>query len=315
MTTGTLQDIAALNGRDKVVGILDELLGSFPEVLSLPGRTIKGTSYKSTFRRNNPKGGFRSANAGITPGSADYLEKWVQCFIYENPIVADKRVAEASEDGVDDYLTARSIEHTAGAMEGLGAQFYYGTGEGEDKGFIGLKNLCPDESRIDAAGSTAAQKTTVYLVRVGDDGVSWVFGQNSGLDIPEFREQMITDSNGKVLPAFVAPMGLWIGLQALHPKSIVKICNITEDTNKGFTDALVQKALELMPAGFRSDKSKLRILANGRSVGQLQTSRTAVSQVAYKNGAVADRPTESHGIQIIETDSIVIGTDEAETFA
>lgn len=310
-TTGTLRDIAALQGRDKVVGILDEVLGSYPEVQVLPGRTIAGTTFKVTMRKNNPTGSFRKANSGVTPGAADYYEKLVQAFIYENPIVVDARVAEANEDGAEDYLAARSEEHVAGALEGLAEQFYYGADSEDELGFPGLKTLASLE--VNATGANDTGATTVYLIRTGNDGVQFLFGNGTGLDVPEFGTQAFTLADGSVLPkALVSPMGMWVGLQAVHPASIVKITNINTAAGKGFTDALVQQALEKMPAGFRNDKSKLRILANGRSVGQLQTSRTAVSQVAYKSGAVADRPTESHGISIIETDSIKIGSAEYE---
>jgi len=311
MTTGTLRDIAALQGRDKIVGILDEVMGSFPEVATLPGRTINGTTFKVTLRKSNPQGGFRRANAGVTPGAASYFEKLVQAFIYENPIVVDARVAEANEDGAEDYLAARSEEHVAGALEGLAEQFYYGEDSEDELGFPGLKTV--GEIVVNATGANDATATTAYLIRIGNDGVQFLYGNNAGLEVPEFKEQAITLADGKLLPkALVSPMGLWIGLQAVHPKSIVKITNLNTATGKGFTDALVQQALEKLPTGFRNDKSRLRILANARTVGQLQTSRTAVSQVAYKSGAVADRPTESHGIQIIETDAIQIGATEYE---
>jgi len=312
MTIGTLRDIAAKNGADKTIGIIDEVAGSFPEIMVLTGRTINGTAYKATLRRNNPKGSFRAANAGVTPGAAGYYEKWIQTFIFENPIIVDKRVAEADEDGADSYLADRSIEHVAGALEGLAEQFYYGEDSEDSKGFIGLKALASEE--VSATGSTAANATTVYLVRNAPDAVQFVYGRGAGLAVPAFTEQMMTDpaDSTKILPAYVSPMGLWIGLQANHPKSIVKITNVTTDSGKGLTDALIQHALEKMPAGFRNDKASLMILANARSVGQLQTSRTAVSQVAYKSGAIADRPTESLGIKIVETDSIRIGATEAE---
>jgi hypothetical protein len=312
MTTGTLLDIAAKNGRDKTVGIIDEVGGSFPEIMALTGRTINGIAYKATLRRNNPKGSFRAANAGVAPGSAGYFEKWVQTFIFENPIIVDQRVAEADEDGADSYLADRSVEHVAGALEGLAEQFYYGEDSEDEKGFIGLKALA--EEVVDAAGANDATASTAYLIRNAPDAVQFVYGRNAGLEVPAFTVQMITDPNDatKILPAFVSPMGLWIGLQANHPKSIVKITNLNTATGKGMTDALVQQALEKMPAGFRNDKTSLKLLMNARTVGQLQTSRTAVSQVAYKNGAVADRPTESMGIQIIETDSIAIGATEYE---
>jgi hypothetical protein len=311
MTTGTLKDIAVLQGRDKIVGILDEVMGSYPEVASLPGRTINGTTFKVTLRKNNPKGGFRRANDGVHPGAAEYYEKLVQAFIYENPIVVDGRVAEANEDGAEDYLAARSEEHVAGAFEGLAEQFYYGKNDEDELGFPGLKAVA--ELDVNATGANDATCTTAYLIRTGTDGVQFLFGNNAGLEVPEFREQAITLANGKILPkALVSPMGLWIGLQTVHPKSIVKIRNINTASGKGMTDALIQQALEKMPAGFRNDKSKLRLLMNARTVGQMQTSRTAVSNVAYKNGAVADRPTESHGISIIETDSIKIGASEFE---
>lgn len=304
--TGSLRDIAAKKGHDKVTGILDEVLPDHPEVREITGRTITGTTLKITSRKNNPKGAFRRANEGVVPGAAEYYERFVQTKIFENPIVVDKRVAQADEDGEDAYCAMRSEEHVSGALEGLAEQFYYGKDAEDELGFPGLEAQA--ELGVDAGGTTADTASSAYLIRLGDDGVQWLYGEGTGIDVGPFFTQFLPDPKNplKLLPALVAEMGLWVGLKVGHKASIVRIFNLTEENGKGMTDALVAKALQKMPAAFRNNKSKLLLLMNGRSTTQLQNSRTAVSQVAYKNGAVADYPTESQGVKILDTDSIRI---------
>lgn len=299
MVTGTLKDIAALQNRDLVVGILDEVLSSHPEIATIPGRTITGTSYKIAIRKTRPFGGFRRANEGVDATAGTYDEKLVQAFIYENPIVVDKRVAEASEDGIASYQALRAEEHVSGALEKLANQFYYGT---DTLGFPGLQTLVNET--VSATGSSANATSSAYLVYLGSRGVQFVFGQNSGLEVPDFTEQAVT-LDGKLIPAYYSPMGLWIGLQMSHPKSAVRIANLTTQTGKGLTDALVAQALEKMPAEFRNNRQNLRILANSQSVFQLHASRSSLNAVAYQGGAVASYPTESLNIPIVETDSLI----------
>jgi hypothetical protein len=84
-----------------------------------------------------------------------------------------------------------------------------------------------------------------------------------------------------------------------------RIYNLTADSGKGLTDALLAQLLATFPVGQRPDA----IFASRRSVSQLQASRSVVLYGAGttrpNQAAVAPYPTEFEGIQIIPTDSIL----------
>tara|TARA_R100000808_G_C2104777_1_gene120750 strand:- start:521 stop:898 length:378 start_codon:yes stop_codon:yes gene_type:complete len=97
-------------------------------------------------------------------------------------------------------------------------------------------------------------------------------------------------------PAYYTGVSAWLGLQVGSAYSIGRICNLTEDSGKGLTDALISQALEKFPSG----RGPTHIVMNRRSLGQLQRSRTATSPT----GAPAEYPQSVHGVPILTTDAI-----------
>jgi len=87
------------------------------------------------------------------------------------------------------------------------------------------------------------------------------------------------------------------GLQIGNKYAVGRIKKITTDSGKTLTDALIAQLLEKFPVGFRPDY----LFMNRRSLRQLQSSRTATNPT----GAPAPFPSESFGIPIVVTDSIV----------
>lgn len=322
--TGTMRDIAALQGRDKVVDIIDLVKGSYPEIDVISGRTIAGTTYKVTLSNNNPLGGFRAVNEGVVPGANELTELLVSTYRYENPITADVALAEANEDGVEAYLRMRSKSHVAGGMELLGGKVYYGSAAEGSKEFPGMAAYVDDaviqgyDMAVNAGGSTANKASSVFLAYLDvEDGAGFLYGMGQGLNVGAFSKHplpIVKDGVSTLLEMYYASLGLWIGFQRHDPRSIVRIANLTTQADKGLTDALISEAISRMPAKFRQDKSKLRLFANNRSMKQLQDARTAINQVAFNAGAIADWPTEAHGVSIVETDSIV-STEAIRVFA
>lgn len=319
MAQATLLDIAKLNGSDAVVGLIEENLTFAPELSVVPARTIKGTSFKTTSRSTYPGVGFRNANGGVTYTKSTFLNRQFECYIFSGNVRADVAVANAYEDGPEAFKAIEASGVMKQALIDIGSQFFYGTAA-DAKGFPGIKAFhdafCTELSEdivVDAGGTTADTGSSVYGVKFGDQGIQFLFGNNSAITLGEWFQQMVNDGNaGQDYLAWVASMNAWIGLQAANPYCIGRLKDATEDSGKGVTDSLLEDLLAKYPVGYRPDVWFM----NRRSRRQLQKSRSVVLSSGVPNrtnsGAVgtgsyeisAPVPTEACGIPIICTDSI-----------
>ena len=295
-------DLARLNGSDAVVGLIEESLQSAPEMKTIPGRTIKGTSYKTVLRTGLPTVGFRRLNEGVTDTKSTFEEKLVQCFVASGRIVVDKATATGFEGGESEL---QAIEG-AGIMEALfrkiGSQVFYGVSN-DAKGFPGLQAMCSADVVANAAGSTA--KTSCYAVKFGPQAVQMIYGNETPAALSPWREGDGVDSTGARFPAWIADLTMWVGLQCVSKHAVGRIYNIGTDSGKGMTDALVA---ELLSKWYGPAPDVL--FMNRRSAYQLQTSRTVTistggsNKIAGNIGTVAAHPTESNGIPIVVTDQL-----------
>lgn len=316
MPNPNLLDLAKLNQHDKVVGLLEEVADLAPEVFAIPARTVRGTSYKISGRHTNPGVGFRQANDGWTPGKSSYFSRLVECKIFGGVINADKAVALADEDGPEMFRSREALGVANQAVLELGQQTIYGTAT-DANGFPGLKELhaqLSDERdqlglakiEVDATGSTAATGSSVYMINTGPQGVQYVFGGGNAFQMGEWTEQQVT-VNSKQLPCFVNDLTAWAGLQAASIHSVGRLFDLTADSNKTLTDALLNTLWGKFPVGRKPNL----ILMSRRSNTQLQTSRTVVinSNGASRAGnnieVVPPPPTDFMGIPIVTTDSIL----------
>jgi len=300
----TLLDITKRNGTDQAVGLVEAVTTFAPEIDVVMGRPIPGTTYKTRIRQALPAGpAFRNANEGSPLVASSYAQTISQCYILDAQMQVDKAVAEAPEEGGAAELLADEAE---GAMRQksieLGSQFYYGT-SADAKGFAGLQSLVDSTMVVDAQG-TGNNTTSVYLVYNDVQGVHFIFGNNTGLQMGEWTVQQVVDPNNSANRyfAYVNCMTGWIGLSANNPsKTIVRIKNIT--SAKPLTDALLAQAYAKFPIGLKPN----RIFLNRDANYYIQNSRSAVTQQAFKLGAAADYPTNSPsvpGVAFTITDSI-----------
>jgi len=103
--------------------------------------------------------------------------------------------------------------------------------------------------------------------------------------------------------AFVADLTARVGLQCTNKHAVARLKDFTEDTGKGVTDGKILDALRRMPLGSRPT----HILMSPRSAYQLAISRTITPSVKTETvtGLVSGFPTESNGLPIIVTNSIL----------
>jgi hypothetical protein len=263
-----------------------------------------GTEHKYLKETGAVDVGFRAELDGReNKASADTLVT-VTLKILDASFACDKALAMGYRKGPAAYVEREMKRHIKAAFAEAEKQVFYGTGTGGDSaGFSGLGNStlhdgAADAQVVNAGGTTASTGASAWLVRSNDDGrdVQVITGEGGKLDIGETSEQRIAGATGFYPGLWTAITG-WLGLQMGSIYSVVRIANLTEDSGKGLTDALVAKALEKFPA----TRGPSFIAMNRRSLRQLQSSRTATSPT----GAPAPFPADSHNIPIIVTDQLL----------
>lgn len=331
MAQGTLLDIAKLTGNDKAIGLIEENMTYAPELQVFPGRTIRGTSYRTVARDTYPGVGFRQANQGFTYTKSTFLNRVHECFIFGGNMRVDVAVAKAHEDGPEAFKAIEASGFAKSAMIELGQQLFYGNLAGtaaisnEASGFPGLNQfhdafVTELTARsittivVDAGGTTATTGSSVYGVKFGNQGLQMIFGNDSGIQLGDWFTQMVNDgvANRDYL-AYIASMNAWIGLQAANPYCVGRIKDITADAGKGLTDDLGYDLLARYPVGYVPDywfmtRRSRRQLQKSRSVYQSSgvPQRTNAASVGASGAEIAAPvPTEMCGIPIIVTDSLV----------
>jgi hypothetical protein len=316
MSMLTILDIAKTNGVDAVTGLIDETIKAHPELTLIPSRTIRGINYKTLVRTalGTTTAGFRSINAGVADLANVYENRLVEAFPLEARWTVDKALADSYEDGAAALLALEAAGVMEGQMQGLAAQFYYGTGTGGNSaGHPGLINAYDSTNMvIDAGGTTATTGSSVWILCAGPTDVQWVWGNAGQLELTPAANQvlsqptLVVDSNDstKKFLGYSQTLSARVGLQVGSTRSVVRIKKLTEDSGKGLTDSLIAQALALLPVG----KVPTVMLMNRRSRRQLQVSRSvtisASTRVGGGVGNVADLPTEAFGIPIAVTDAI-----------
>lgn len=334
----SLLDVSKRKGNDQVVGLLEDTLTYAPELGAIMGRPIQGTQYK-TVHRTLPTVAFRKANDGSDTVKSSYRQLLHETAIIDAQIQLDKAVADAEAsvgNGAEQTIEDLKFNEAQGVLMAtyitVGTQMYYGTtSPGDSLGFNGIasvtsslnaaKNTSPVV--IGAGGTTSSVQSSAYLVWENLQGAHFVFGNNSGFNMmPEWRIQQVLGNNSKAMTAYVNNLQGWIGFAINHPLSVARIANINKVTDsKPLTDAIVAQALQYLPLQMRAEYNAnlngagpskfgpgLKLLMNGITAYGLQASRTSTTDAAGGiNGAQAypKLPTESNGIPIILTDSII----------
>ena len=304
MPQANLLDIAKLNGSDTIVGLIEETLTYAPEVQIMPARTIRGTSYKIASRVTYPGVGFRAANEGSTPTKSEFESQLIECYILSGAVQADVAVARAYEDGEQAWKDVESVGVMRQAMIELGSQVIYGTSV-DSKGFPGLQAIhTAFNSGLVVGAGGSADLSSVYGINTDTQGVQLVFGAGTTFELGEWRIENV--GTGSVYPAHVANLTAWVGMQVGSKYSVGRLNSVGSNSGGGVTDGKLAELLSKYPVGYRPNYW----LMNRRSAYQLQVSRSASSVqngVKTSSGSeiFAPLPTESNGIPIVITDSII----------
>lgn len=309
----SLLDITKRSGSDPAIGLLEETTTYAPELMVLMGRPISGTVYRAT-QRTLPTVAFRAANDGSDTIKSGYAQKLSECFIIDGQIQVDKAVADAeARSGINQSVGDILFDESQGVLQAatitVGNQFYEGT-TADAKGFAGLRSLCTalnvtatGAPVISAGGTTSSVQTSAYLVWNNIKGCHFVWGNNAGFQLGDYRTQQVLGNNSKPMTAYVNNLQAWIGLAVNHSKSIGRIANCENATNKLLTDEQGARLLSYIPIQIQQ-AGGLRWFMNQQAAFQLQKSRSAATVNDSRPLQFAALPTEMQGIPITVTNSI-----------
>ena len=303
MPEGRITLIDAMQPHLVLGGIVNEHSAQTPALARFPIIQLdNGLKYTSQFMLGLPTVGFRKLGDGISPSKGRYEEREFKTYLFGGRAEAEI-AAYASDSGGELAVKSRVVTDTAqAALEELDAQIFYGVANEAD-GFPGLKAFTPfgGAYTYDATGSTANTASSIYGVKFGENYASLIYGKGNPFGLGEWRKQDLDGNNGKKLPGEVADLEGWIGLCIKHKASVVRICNLTAQTGKKPTDAIIGAALDLLPTGTTPDV----LFMSKRSRTHLRESRSTPER------PYADMPTESNGVPILVDDSI-LNTDAIE---
>lgn len=319
MATLTLLDIAARNNNDALVGLVEDVTTYAPEWGIIPAVSRPGTTYNVLRRTSFPTGAFRSVNAANTTVASKYVTEVKQMFFWDTPLQIDEALLQADKATAGDLLAQEAAGAISGTSIAIGTQLYYGdTASGDAKGFVGLQKQ--SVGKWPTGGTTST--TSAYLVWLNPQGVAFTVGNDGAMIMPPWTRAIITPTSTTQKTVWATNLSFYIGLQVASAQSVWRISGIADASTYGLTDARVAGLLSKVPLNRRNG---LRLFMNRTAAYTLQKARATLSYVADSgrklvndSGAFFSMPTESNGIPITVTDSLLdteTNAGTADTYA
>lgn len=268
-----------------------------------------GTTHKYVKETGAPIVGFRAVNVGREQDSSDDTLVSIDLKVLDFSFTVDVAVARAWRQGGENaYLAREAKRHMAAGLMAFEKQVINGVigasdsagASGATGGFTGFRDAATVDALADAmvvtAGAgTADANSSVWAVRLAEDGVCGVFkGDSAPFDMLDTTVIQRLSSAALFYPAYYTPHSGWLGLQVGSAFDIGRIANVT--TTTGLTDDMIADLLSRFPIG----RYPTHLLMSRRSRKMLQDSRTATNVT----GAPAPFPEESFGVPIIASDAI-----------
>ena len=299
-TLPTLADLVKINDRNNAERNISNLLDEARVIAALQADySSNGEFHKYTRQTGAPVVGYRAANAGREFKSSTDEQIVIQLGILDASCAVDKAVASTYIKGAPAYVAREGGRHLKQAFFWWEGQILYGTGN-DAAGPAGLaqdSRLSNSNSAmvINAAGTSQSTASDVWLIRTGTDDMLSIVGNDGVIVVGQTQEQDFVASSLHYTALYTSILG-WTGIQIGSAYSVARICNITADSGKTLTDALISSALSLFKAG----KGPSFMAMSRRSLSQLQKSRTATNPT----GAPAPFPSEAFGVPIVVADSV-----------
>ena len=263
-TNPTLADFAArLDGADKVVADIVEILGEENEVLQDMTfiEANEYTSHRTTVRSGLPVGTWRKLNYGVQPEKSQTVPVRDTMGMLESYAEVDKSLADLNGNSAS-WRLSEDRAFVSGMSNTQARSLFYGDSSIDPEKFMGLaprfsSMAAENGQNIIDAGGTGADNTSIWLVVWGPNTVHGIYpkGSKAGLQNKDLGEVTLTDANQGRYQGYRTHYKWDTGLTVRDWRYIVRIANIdVSDLKADFTtgganlvDLMIQ-ATELIPS-------------------------------------------------------------------
>lgn len=295
----TSADILKMNNSEEIIGIIEEIIVTKPELDVLAACPVSKTFYNTLVRTALPPVAFRETNTGREEQKSTLTTSEVRCKFLDASWSMDKAVALECEWGVDAALTMEASGALESAFNVIAKQTWYGT-SADAGGFIGISSLLGSLSNprvLNVGGNTANSASSIYAVCTSPNQVAYAWGQNGVISSGSIESVRINDTADpkKIFWGYAQDVSAWVGLQIPTTSFIARACNITEA--KPATDSTIAKLLQLFPAARKPNA----LFMSAKTLEQIRAARTATNET----GREAPYPTEIFGVPIYVSEAIV----------
>jgi hypothetical protein len=313
ITTGlTSLDVLKMNNAEELIGIIDDVIKTIPELGFFQASPMTDNSYETLVVLQDPKVGFRLPNTYGNHEVAVLGNRTVTCSYLDASWAMDIALASKANWGVPRVLALQTITHIRSAMENLSRQIWYGA-KSDTNGFPGLYQLIGSTTgdtsnatlHIDGGGYNddvdsrgKSGLTSVFAVSTGIDAIQMVWGQDGRITDSDVIKQWVANpanASNSGRWEYAQEISGWAGLQVTSQWAFGRINHISPLSN--VTDDLFYDLLSRFPTG----RKPQALFMNPRTLEQLRKSRTAVNAT----GAPAPIPDSIAGVPIYVTDAIV----------
>ncbi len=301
----TLAQLVQMSDKNLDAMYMTDLLQGAPFLRSLHAKKASnGTLHKYLKTTAAAGAAFRDIGAGRDHATFTRTLVTDTLKLMDASFHVDKAYADNHPLGVKAVMDDHAKESTAAAFSLAEKVLINGTLTGGDSnGFAGLRNNAAingtgDAMVVNAGGDTANACTSVYAIVTNETDTALVAGTNQSgeiISVGEVTEQMISDADGKLYPAYVCAILAYLCIQTGGAYSVGRLCNID------FDHTLDDDMLADLIAKFPVDKQPNRLLMSRQSLFQLRASRTATNGT----GAPAPIPTEAFGIPIVASEGVI----------
>ena len=276
---------------------VSDVLNDAPVLAALSAFSVPGTQLKYMKKTADPSVGFRALNDGVDNDVATYSQVSVDLAIADASFNIDIAAAEGYRLGAAAFIALQMRNHMQAMMAKIEDELI--NGDNGSNGFASLSDeldAVADTTVISAGGTTADTGSSVYLIRSGFNDTQVAWGNEGVIEAKDTTIVRTSGSTTGTFPSYYTAVTGYCGLIYGSSYSAGRIANITEDSGKGLTDALIAEALSKFPAG----RGPNMLAMNRRSLFQLQNSRTSTNAT----GTPAPFPQQAFGVPIIVTDQI-----------
>lgn len=285
-----------------------------PLIDKMPAEVIAGVNKNDLISTSIPLIGAVPYNSGMRPFRSDYKTVNVQCHPYAGMIALDKKFVKPNPELAGQMMEREIRNGLRGIKINLERSLLYGKAI-SNFGMEGLVDQIGDYMTISATGNNKSRVhkgSSVWILCLQEDMMHMVWGGSKSITFGAQKETPLPmetpDGKMGLMTALTRDVDFHAGFQLLDDCAAVRIVNIDDDNP--LTDALIARALEVLPEGRQPNL----ILTNRHARYLLQQQRAAkYTYIKGTSGSTPDAstPTDYEGLPIAVSSALLKDETEA----